>query len=138
MNDVKSIGIAIAGLALFAGCGSKSGGPKSLCPTTDDLISDFTSDNGVYPVDGRAGGWYTYGDKSGLGTLMPREGGSADPNLDTGNPDCSGAGSLHVVSTGFADWGSAMGVDFVPTVITDAGANAKGVVAAFESAKAAA
>ena len=126
MVDLRALGVGIAGVILAAGCGSKSNGGGSVCPATDDLISDFTMDNGVYPVDGRQGGWYTYGDKSGQGTLMPREGGGASPNLDTGNPTCSGAGSLHVTSMGFADWGSAMGVDFVPMVTTDAGFSAKG------------
>jgi len=124
------IGIAAAGLLLAAGCSSKSdggqtadGGPISGCPVMDDLISDFNMDNGVYPVDGRTGGWYTYGDKSGRGTLDPAEGGAATPDLETGNPNCSttGTGSLHVISMGFADWGSAMGVDFAAKVNTDAG-----------------
>jgi hypothetical protein len=123
---LRGLGVGIAGVILAAGCSSKSNGGGSVCPATDDLISDFTMDNGVYPVDGRQGGWYTYGDKSGQGMLTPREGGGADPDLNTGNPNCSGAGSLHVVSTGFADWGSAMGVDFVAMVTTDAGLNAKG------------
>jgi hypothetical protein len=122
------IGIAAAGLLLAAGCSSKSGGTTpdsgmtSGCPVMDDLISDFNTDNGVYPVDGRTGGWYTYGDKSGRGTLDPAEGGAATPDLETGNPNCPGAtGSLHVISMGFADWGSAMGVDFAAKVNTDAG-----------------
>jgi hypothetical protein len=123
--------IGAAGLVLAAGCSSKSGngngdGGTSLCPVTDDLISDFMIDNGVYPIDGRQGGWFTYGDRSGLGTIMPAEGGAAPPDLDTGNPNCSGPGSLHVVSMGFADWGSAIGVDFVPMTFTDAGTSAKG------------
>jgi hypothetical protein len=123
----RIVTIGAASLALAAGCSkSNSGGPAANCPATDDLISDFTTDNGVYPVDGRQGGWYTYGDRSGLGTLTPMEGGAAPPDLDTGNPNCSGPGSLHVISTGFADWGSAMGVDFVPMTTTDAGGAAKG------------
>ncbi len=126
MVDLRALGVGIAGVILMAGCGSKAGGQTSVCPATDDLISDFAMDNGVYPVDGRTGGWYTYGDKSGQGTLTPREGGGASPDLDTGNPNCSAAGSLHVLSMSFADWGSAMGVDFVTSVTTDAGASAKG------------
>jgi hypothetical protein len=128
----------IAGLALGAGCSSKSGGTPSgmggmgggggnpLCPVEEDLISAFTIDNGVFPVDGRKGGWYTYGDRSGFGTLMPEEGKGVIPDATMGNPVCSGPGSMHVVSKGFADWGSAMGVDFVPNVLNDAGLNAKG------------
>ena len=123
--------MAAAGLLLAAGCSSKSGGggnndASSLCPAMDDLISDFKMDNGVFPVDGRSGGWYTYGDKAGFGTINPPEGGAALPDLDTGNPNCSGPGSLHVISMGYNDWGSAMGVDFMPKVVTDAGDVAKG------------
>jgi hypothetical protein len=121
---------AAAGLALAAGCSSTSsspdGGNTSMCPAMDDLISDFKMDNGVFPVDGRTGGWYTYGDRSGLGTLTPKEGGAAAPDLDTGNPNCSGPGSLHVISMGFADWGSAMGVDIAPKVALEAGGTTKG------------
>jgi hypothetical protein len=126
MRGLRTL-VTAAGLLLAAGCGSKSnGGATGNCPAMDDLISDFKMDNGVFPIDGRQGGWYTYGDKSGFGTLMPPEGGAAAPSLDTGNPNCSNAGSLHVTSMGFADWGSAMGVDFVPSVMTDAGTTAKG------------
>jgi hypothetical protein len=121
------IGLPAAGLLLAAGCGSKSTTPPpSLCPVMDDLISDFSNDNGVFPVDGRTGGWYTYADDSGFGTIDPAEGGGATPDLDTGNPNCSGPGTLHVISSGFADWGSAMGVDFAPTVTLDTGDRAKG------------
>ena len=119
--------MAAASLLLAAGCGSKSTAPPpSVCPAMDDLISDFKEDNGVFPVDGRTGGWYTYADKAGFGSIVPAEGGGASPDLDTGNPNCSGPGALHVISMGFIDWGSAMGVDFRPKVVTDAGGIAKG------------
>jgi hypothetical protein len=128
----------VASLVLGVGCSSKGGGTPTgaggadgggvnpLCPVADDLISDFASDNGVSQVDGRRGGWYTYGDRSGLGLLMPEEGKGVNPDLTMGNPVCSGPGSMHVKSTGFADWGSAMGVDFVPMVPVEAGGTAKG------------
>lgn len=111
------------------GCSSKSNpvpaGP--VCPDDADLISDFAMDNGVHPVDGRQGGWYTYGDHSGLGTLIPAEGTRAMPDLTEGNTACSMAlGSLHVSATNFTDWGAAMGVDFKPKVTGDAGVSAKG------------
>jgi hypothetical protein len=130
----RVVTMGAAGLVLAAGCGSKSSGPvdggmdanTSMCPAMDDLISNFSMDNGVFPTDGRSGGWYTYGDRSGLGTLVPPEGGAALPDLETGNPNCSGPGSLHVISTNFSDWGSAMGVDFVPKVPIDGGTTAKG------------
>jgi hypothetical protein len=137
MSFLRAVGLAAAGLALAVGCSSKGNGGTggtggggaggtSLCPPTDDLISDFAVDNGVFPVDGRKGGWYTYADDSGFGTLTPPEGGGATPDADNGNPNCSGPGSLHVTSMGFSDWGSAMGVDFVMAVPTDGGGNAKG------------
>jgi hypothetical protein len=134
-------GLAVAAVAFLAaaGCSSSkgSGGPGAggadggsnknpLCPSNDDLISDFTSDNGVNQVDGRRGGWYTYGDKSGRGTLVPAEGTQPSPDDTVGNPNCSGPGSLHVMSSGFNDWGSAMGVDFVASVNIDGGGTAKG------------
>jgi hypothetical protein len=127
----RALTVGAAGFVLAAGCSSSNGGGgdggnPNMCPAMDDLISDFKMDNGVFPVDGRQGGWYTYGDRSGLGILSPAEGGAALPDLDTGNPNCSGPGSLHVVSMGFADWGSAMGVDFVPKAPSDAGGSAKG------------
>ncbi len=122
----RGVGIAAVGVLLAAGCGSKTATPPSLCPVMDDLLSDFSTDNGLYPVDGRVGGWYTYADKSGFGTLVPPEMGAAPPDLDTGNPNCSGPGTLHVISSGFADWGSAMAVDFKLKVNVDAGGTAKG------------
>jgi hypothetical protein len=126
---LRVVGLAVVALfgAATSGCKSSSGAQNTVvCPAAEDLISDFTTDNGVSQVDGRTGGWYTYGDKSGHGMLMPPEGGAASPDLTTGNPYCSDAGSLHVTSSGFSDWGSAMGVDFVQSVVNDAGANAKG------------
>src|SRR3954467_3861419 len=124
----RHVGIAALGLLLAAvGCGSKSSGQSSsVCPVGDELLSDFKMDNGILPVDGRTGGWYTYGDKEGSGMLVPAEGGGAPPDLDTGNPNCSGPGSLHVISTGFRDWGSAMAVDFKGKLFTDAGLVGKG------------
>jgi len=90
------------------------------------VLSDFTNDNGLNPTDGRRGGWYTYADKSGLGTLDPKEGSHAEPDLSVGNPTCSKEGALKVTAMGFTDWGAAMGVDFMPTVSDDAGNQAKG------------
>ena len=52
------------------GSGSGSGGSGGKMLAADcvsnraDLIADFKVDNGVYPVDGREGGFYTYGDDS--------------------------------------------------------------------------
>jgi hypothetical protein len=83
-------------------------------------------DNGLHPVDGRQGGWFTYADDSGVGTIDPPEGGAATPASDTGNPNCSGPGALHVISSGFDDWGSALAVDFKPRVNVDGGGTAKG------------
>ena len=40
-------------------------GLASNCPVPDDLISNFDVDNSIAAVDGRQGGWYTYGDMLG-------------------------------------------------------------------------
>ncbi len=127
------VGCSSSQSASGTGGGSGSGGSSGSggagvpsCPGSDELISDFTSDNGVHQVDGRQGGWYTYGDSSGRGTLSPPQGGAATPDSNVGNTKCSGPGSLHVTAMGFTDWGSAMGVDFVPSVVNDAGAGVKG------------
>jgi len=111
------------------------------CTVAADLISDFASDNGLNLAAGLKGGWYTYADKSGFGTLLPPEGGGgifmvadagagSDPNFGfdstVGNPGCSGPGSWHVSAVNFTDWGAATGVDFADKTINDAGAIAKG------------
>jgi hypothetical protein len=75
-----------------------------------DLISDFAVDNSLASVDGRQGGWYTYGDP--LGHFATSRGYDIDDQ--EGNPNCSGPGSLHVKGTGFAMWGAATGVDWKP------------------------
>jgi hypothetical protein len=114
------VALLIAG---FAGVGCKSssasppadggdtGGTAANCPTPDDLISDFEVDNSLAPVDGRQGGWYTYGDANG----MFLTGGPNGYNIDGGgNPNCSPGGSLHVKGTGFSIYGAATGVDWKP------------------------
>ena len=139
MRSASTLGTLglVASLVLGVACSSKGGSPTGmggaggtganpLCPVMDDLISDFKQDNGVFPIDGRQGGWYTYGDRSGLGLLMPEEGKSVIPDFTIGNPVCSGPGALHVVSKGFGDWGSAMGVNFVMMVPVEAGGTVKG------------
>ena len=83
-------------------------GTAANCPTPDDLISDFEIDNSLAPVDGRQGGWYTYGDD--VGTFAK----STGYDIGEGNPNCSATGSLHVKGTGFAMWGAATGVDWKP------------------------
>ena len=93
MVGLRGLWVGIAGVILAAGCSSKSNGSGSACPATDDLISDFTMDNGVYPVDGRQGGWYTYGDPTPTAMI------AYDIDSAAGGP-CSGAGSLHVKATG--------------------------------------
>jgi hypothetical protein len=117
---------------LTSGCGAKSSsapmGPT--CPADDDVLSDFNTDNGLHKVDGRQGGWYTYGGHTGFGMLTPAEGSGAQPDKTEGNPNCSmmGAtlGAWHVKALGDMDWGAATGVDFVPKVATDAGLSVKG------------
>jgi hypothetical protein len=124
--------LALAGLAL-AGCkksdtpsggSDASDGPAAGCPAPDDLISDFYNDNGVVAVNGRQGGWYTYGDADGTFAYGGSNGYEID--LDNGNPNCSGAGSLHVKGTGFDIYGAAMGADFkLRSPGVDGGAGAK-------------
>jgi hypothetical protein len=109
------------------------------CTVAEDLISDFQIDNGLNAAAGLKGGWYTYADQSGYGTLYPPQGGGGvfdvpdagtDPSFGfdstVGNPGCSGPGSWHVLASGFTDWGAATGVDFVAKTVTDAGISAKG------------
>src|SRR5262245_7318372 len=93
------------------GGGSGGGGGNTAnCPAADDLISDFETDNSIAPVDGRQGGWYTYGDD--LGHFQNSSG--YNIAVDEGNPNCSSMGALHVKGTGFAMWGAATGVDWKP------------------------
>lgn len=97
--------------------GSGGTGPVMGCPASpDDLISDFKTDNSIAAADGRQGGWYVYGDTSATAMFNPPK---TDPYpIDTanGNTSCSGAGSLHLKATGFAQWGAALGTDFKPRV----------------------
>ena len=97
----------------------------------DDLIADFTTDNSLHQVDGREGGFYVYGDGSLKGQFDP----PLDPNdpnapypidTTTGNPTCSGAGSFHTKATNWAVWGAALGADFAPKIMTEAGVGANG------------
>lgn len=139
MGFVSAAVAFLLSVGIVAGCSPSSGGTKGsggssgsggsgpVCTASeDDLISDFTMDSGVHKVDGRQGGWYTYGDRSGVGLLAPAEGGSASPDMTTGNSNCSGAGAFRVKSLGFEDWGSAFGTDIMPSITTDAGLSAKG------------
>jgi hypothetical protein len=111
------------GSAVGGGGGSSGGGAggttvASCISIADDLIADFTTDNGLSQVDGREGGFYVYGDGSLAGTFYPPI--PSDPNTPypidttTGNPNCSGAGSFHVKASGWGVWGAALGADFMP------------------------
>jgi hypothetical protein len=104
-------------MAVFA-C-SKTSGPG----IADDLIADFTVDNGLNPADGRQGGFYVYGDNSIAGQFDPPDVKGQPYPIDktTGNPDGSGPGSFHVKATGWGVWGAALGTDFMPKVQTEAG-----------------
>jgi len=119
------VALLAAGLAVVA-CKSSSSspptdGPPSTndsgdtgtaanCPAAEDLISDFEVDNALAPVDGRQGGWYTYGDTEGHFVT----GGSNGYNIDGAGTSCSPNGSLHVQGMGFGMWGAATGVDWKP------------------------
>ena len=106
--------IGIMTAAALCGCKSSGGGGlPANCPqnTPDDLISEFEQDNSIKAVNGRQGGWYTYGDDVGAFTF----GGSSGYEIAAdGNPTCSPSGSLHIAGTGFAQWGAATGVDWKP------------------------
>lgn len=98
-------------------------GAVASCPVgTDDLISDFTTDNSIAASDGRQGGWYVYGDP--MGTFdPPKVAGAAYPiDATMGNTACSGPGSLRLKATGFTGFGAAMGTDFKPRQAADGGA----------------
>jgi hypothetical protein len=121
MKSVRALLLACIASSLALGAcksgGNNTGtggmGAPAGCPPADheDLISDFYSDNSIFAVDGRQGGWYTYGDANG--SFATSSGYKVD--LDMGNPNCSSdLGSLYVKATGFSDWGAAMGVDFRP------------------------
>ena len=85
----------------------------------DDLIADFTKDNGLNPADGRQGGFYIYGDDSIDGQFDPPEQDNYPIDTSTGNPEGSGPGSFHTKATGFGVWGAAVGTDFVPKTDAD-------------------
>lgn len=139
---VASVGCSTASVPAGNGSGGRSGGaggmggqaPTCLPDNPDDLISDFSADNGIHPADGRSGGWYVYGDP--LGSFMPPK--DPDPmvaypiDLTTGNPNCviadggSAMGSFHVKGMGFHTWGAATATDFVPKIPNAAGATVKG------------
>jgi hypothetical protein len=138
----SSAGLTATAILLASGCSTASVSPGDastrvdvstdvstvpVCPTNpDDLISDFTVDNGI-TGSGKMGFWYTYGDKSGRGTLVPTEGSTPNPDLTTGNPNCTdGPGSLHVTAMGYVDWGAAIGADFMSKVLVDGGNVGKG------------
>lgn len=116
-SPAASSGAGSGGSSGSGGSGSGGSGMSANCiNSADDLIADFTDDNGIAAVDGRAGGFYTYGDdskKSGA-VLTPAEGTTAGIDDMVGNNECSRAGSLRVTATGFKIWGAALGTNFAP------------------------
>jgi hypothetical protein len=91
--------------------GDGGDGPAGNCPGPNELISDFEIDNSIAAVDGRQGGWYTYGDTQGMFVT----GGANGYNIDeAGNPNCTPNGALHIQGRGFSMWGAATGVDWRP------------------------
>jgi hypothetical protein len=115
----RFLALAVAGVAAV-GCKSSGGdapadggdsGTLANCPSADDLISNFDTDNSLSPVGGRQGGWYTYGDNNGMFVTGGSNG--FDIRVDEGNA-CSPGGAFHVKGTGFSMWGAAMGADWRP------------------------
>jgi hypothetical protein len=94
--------------------GSASDGAGTRCISgADELIADFQDDGRLSPADGRKGSFYVYGDS--LGTFVPAKvDNAAYPiDLESGNGQCSGAGSFHTKAVGFGDWGAAISADFM-------------------------
>jgi hypothetical protein len=90
--------------------------PPKCLSNSDDLIANFTTDNGLNDADGRQGGFYLYGDNSIKGTFEPAlvtgEAYPIDP--DNGNDECSGKGSFHTKAANWGVWGAALGTDLKP------------------------
>ena len=135
-------GVAFASVSMLvaacssSGSGTPAGGkdagsdarvlPANCINSPADLIADFSVDNGLAPMDGRQGGFYTYGDPSEtsgtpLAVLTPPEGGPDPIDSTVGNACSSPLGSFHVTATGFKVWGAATGTNFVPLVGTTKG-----------------
>jgi len=106
-RHLPSISAIVLSATLGVGCGGDSKPPE-------ELIADFTKDNGLNPADGRQGGFYVYGDPKG--TFDPPKVGEDPYPIDaaTGNPNGSGPGSFHTKASGFSQWGAAVGTDFKP------------------------
>jgi hypothetical protein len=123
--------VAVAAGSSLAGCKSSDSGTDAgngdlgaitNCPMgTDDLISNFDRGNGIEATDGRQGGWYVYGDDFGTFDPPKIEGAPYPIDMNTGNPSCSGAGSLRLKGTGFRGFGAAMGTDFKARQVVDGG-----------------
>ena len=139
----SSVGGA-AGASVGGGGGSSGGGTggttvASCINIADDLIADFTTDNGLSPVDGRSGGFYVYGDGSLAGQFDPPLVKDQPYPIDTttGNTCSSPAGSFHVKATGWGVWGAALGADFMPRMPLDAGMayDGKGFKTTYDASK---
>jgi hypothetical protein len=94
---------------------------QPICPAMPDLISDFMDNNGVSPVNGRAGAWSPYPDATGdpngrFEPPLPAPGSSYPIDMTMGNPYCSGPGSLHTKATGFTIFGAGLATDLMPPV----------------------
>ncbi len=121
--------VGLTFLLPLSACGSNAStatvdsGSGTCVSVADDLIADFTTDNGLSPVDGREGGFYVYGDGSTNGQFDPPvvQGQPYPIDQTTGNTNCSGPGSFHVKASGWGVWGAALGTDFVPRLPLDAG-----------------
>ena len=145
---VSVVGCAVAPVIAGNGTGGKGSGGNGgggmggqavvTCGSDnpDDLIAEFTIDNGIHPADGRSGGWYVYGDP--MGAFDPAK--NPDPTVaypidpNTGNPNCfnmgpdggSALGSFHVKGTGFKVWGAAAATDLVAKIMKADGTSVKG------------
>jgi len=101
---------------------AEAGAASACINVPDDLIADFTTDNGLNPADGRSGGFYVVGDNSLAGKFDPPFVQDQPYPIDaTSGNKCSGPGSFHTKATGWGVWGAAVGVDFMARMPLDAG-----------------
>jgi hypothetical protein len=96
------------------GSGGLDAGRNSCLSGSDELIADFEKNSELHPADGRKSSFYVYGDSEGSFEPAKVESSVYPIDQESGNDQCSGAGSLHTKAVGFAGWGAAISTDFVP------------------------
>ena len=97
--------------ALDAAASDASGG--ACLSGSDELIADFQEDSNLNPADGRRGAFSVEGDSKGSFDPAKVENSTYPIDQNSGNNQCSGAGSFHTKAVGFADWGASISADFM-------------------------